>query len=149
MSPRSELRFRSVLPARCPRTAIVARHRPLPHFAEEHSTHLFRELQQRLGGKASTLTLTQSGNAFTGSASGDHCVGTFEDVMILNGSVFGDSVSFDIQLPNTYPISFLETHNSGTISGDSMNGAVTVLVSVCGITGCDEFTLSGHWSAVR
>ena len=96
-----------------------------------------------------TLTLTQSGNAFTGSASGDHCAGTFENVMILNGSVFGDSVSFDIRLPSTYPTSFLETHNSGTISGDSMNGAVTALVSVCGIARCDEFTLSGSWSAVR
>ncbi len=97
-----------------------------------------------------TLTLTQSGNALTGSASGDHCTGTFENVMILNGSVFGDSVSFDIQLPNTGTISFLETHNSGTISGDSMSGDVTVLVVLCGIVCCcDEFTLSGNWSAVR
>ncbi len=96
-----------------------------------------------------TLTLTQSGNALTGSASGDHCTGTFENVMILNGSVLGDSVSFDIQLPSRYPISFLETHNSGTISRDSMNGAVTALVSICGIARCDEFTLSGNWSAVR
>jgi len=63
-----------------------------------------------------TLTLTQSGNALTGSASGDHCTGTFENVMILNGSVFGDSVSFDIQLPSRYPISFLETRGPRSLS---------------------------------
>ena len=97
-----------------------------------------------------TLTLTQSGNAFTGSASGSHCTGTFENEMILNGSIFGDSVSFDIQLPNTGATSFLEIQNSGTISGDSMSGDVTVLMVVCGIVCCcDERTLSGNWSARR
>ena len=98
-----------------------------------------------------TLTLTQSGNAFTGSASGEQsCGGRFDNVVILNGSVLGDSVSFDIQMPRTTGISILEINSSGTISGNSMSGDVTVLVSFCGIVCCcEERTLSGNWSAVR
>ena len=98
-----------------------------------------------------TLTLTQSGNAVTGSASGEQsCGGRFDNVVILNGSVLRDSVSFDIRLPSAYPTSILETNSSGTISGNSMSGDVTVLVGFCGIVCCcEEFTLSGSWSAVR
>ncbi len=94
-----------------------------------------------------TMNLTQSGSTFTGTTLG----GTFrcmapgiapveEDLgndVIANGQVNGNSVSFDIGTP--------DIHNTGTRSGESISGQITIrLVLSTGVV-----NLVGNFSAVR
>ena len=87
-----------------------------------------------------TLTLTQQGSAFTGSytnamvtcdgQSGGPVSGT-----VVNGTVHGDQVSFDLDTQ--------ALHQTGTVSPASMFGAATWTLS----NGTTTITLTGNWAA--
>ncbi|MGH7470847.1 MAG: hypothetical protein ACRENP_23110 [Longimicrobiales bacterium] len=94
-----------------------------------------------------TINLTQSGSTFSGTTLG----GTFrcsapgvapivEDLgsdVIANGQINGNSVTFDISTP--------DIHNTGTRSGNSISGQITIrLVLSTGVV-----NLVGSFSAVR
>lgn len=92
------------------------------------------------------LTITQSGSTFSGSYSGGtlSCTsssgtlsGAIGTGVVVSGSVVGNSVSFDLDTS--------DWRNSGSISGNSMSGTVTVRVVVSGT----PYTLTGAFGAAR
>ena len=92
------------------------------------------------------LTFVQSGTTFSGSYSGgtmtcaaegeSATIGPFQGT-VVNGTIDGNRVSFDLDTQ--------DWHNSGTLSGSSMSGQVTVRIDL----GDGPITLSGSWSAAR
>ena len=93
-----------------------------------------------------TLSLTQTGSTFTGTTTGGliSCSGpggSASDVLgndvVANGHIDGNAVQFDI--------STQDIHNTGTLSGNSMSGSVTIRVVSSGVT----FVLNGNFTAVR
>ena len=93
-----------------------------------------------------TLSLTQSGSTFTGTTSGGliSCSGPGGTAseglggdVVANGQVNGNAVQFDI--------STQDIHNSGTLSGNSISGTVTLRFASGGVT----FVLNGNFTAVR
>jgi hypothetical protein len=67
--------------------------------------------------------------------------GTFSDGpysgTIVNGSVNGTSVAFDFDTS--------DWHQGGTVSGNSMNGTVTIQLQV----DTSQLELGGNWSAAK
>lgn len=93
-----------------------------------------------------TLSITQSGSSFSGSYSGGTltCItpsGSSSVAIgggaVVSGSISGNSVSFNLDTS--------DWHNSGTITGGSMSGTVTVHLTVDGTT----YTLTGNFGAAR
>ena len=93
-----------------------------------------------------TLSITQSGATFSGSYSGGTltCLtpsgsssGLIGTGAVVSGSLSGNAVSFDLDTG--------DWHNSGSISGGSMSGSVTVRLTISGTT----FVLSGNFGAAR
>ncbi len=92
------------------------------------------------------LNITQAGTTFTGTYSGGSMIctalgqsvtlGPFQGT-VVNGAINGTSVSFDLDTQ--------DWRNTGTISGSSMSGQVTVRLDF----GAGPVTLSGNWSAAR
>ena len=92
------------------------------------------------------LTLAQTGTTFTGTvASGTvSCSGiggTFSDSLgndvIANGQITGNAIQFDIGTS--------DVHNSGSLSGNSMSGLLTLRAEV----GTTPVILTGNFTAVR
>lgn len=92
------------------------------------------------------LSITQTGQAFTGSTSGGSfsCSiggqsdgGTFGSRIIVNGEVDGTGVEFDFDSP--------DWHHTGQVNGNSMTGQVTSILELS--TG--SVVLRGGWSAAR
>jgi len=93
-----------------------------------------------------TLTITQQGTSFSGSYGGGTLtcsssggsqslpIGTG---IVLNGSVTGSAVAFDLDTS--------DWHNGGTINGNSMSGTAMIRVVVGGV----PYTLTGTWGASR
>ena len=95
-----------------------------------------------------SLTLTQTGGTFSGSYSGGEVActgssGTFSFPVgsgaVVNGTVNGASVSFDLDSP--------DFHQSGTVNGSSMSGPATWNCFFGPATGV--VTLTGTWHAAR
>ncbi len=96
-----------------------------------------------------SMVLTQSGGTFTGSYSGgtSSCTGPAGPIStpigsgpVANGSVTSaGAVSFDIDTQ--------DWRNTGTLSGNSMSGTVTVRLDLGAPTGV--VLLSGNFSAAR
>lgn len=93
-----------------------------------------------------SIDIDQTGTTFTGSyfapaltcagPSGSFTDGPFAG-SIVNGSISGTSVSFDFDTS--------DWRQTGTVSGNSMNGTVTVRFQV----DAAQILLSGNWSAAR
>ena len=94
-----------------------------------------------------SMTLTQSGTTFSGtvaaggtltcsSPSGSDTESLGNDV-IANGLINGNGIQFDIGTQ--------DLHNTGTLSGNSMSGTVTIRVA----TGTATIILTGNFTAVR
>jgi hypothetical protein len=92
------------------------------------------------------LTITQQGNAFSGSYSGGTLTcttgGPTQSVAVgtgavVAGTVSGSTVSFDLDTS--------DWHDTGSVSGNSMSGSVTVRLAV----DYQTFTLTGNWGASR
>lgn len=94
-----------------------------------------------------SMTLTQTGSTFTGTvASGSNlsCTGPGGSIneslgndVIANGVVTGNSIQFDIGTQ--------DLHNTGTVSGNSMSGNITIRI----VAGATTINLAGTFSAVR
>lgn len=93
-----------------------------------------------------TLSITQSGSTFSGSYSGGTLTcntpsGSSSVAIgggaVVSGSISGNSVSFNLDTS--------DWHNSGTMTGGSMSGTVTVYLTVDGTT----YTLTGNFGAAR
>ncbi len=93
-----------------------------------------------------TLSITQTGNTFSGSYSGGTLTcttasGTTSVLIgtgtVVSGSLSGNTVSFNLDTS--------DWHNVGTLSGGSMSGTVTVLLTLNGT----NYTLTGHFGAAR
>lgn len=88
------------------------------------------------------MVLAQSGTTFSGSYSngqlscGGQLLGTVAGI-VVNGTVSGSSVSFDLQTS--------DLHQSGTVSGSSMSGQATWRID----TGSGVVTLTGNWGASK
>lgn len=92
-----------------------------------------------------TLSLTQTGTAFSGTAAG----GTFTcfdgstprsqpiAAVVANGQIDGKTVRFDFNAPNW--------RHTGTVSGSAMSGSVTLVLEDLVAT----VTLTGQWSSAR
>ncbi len=95
------------------------------------------------------LSLNQTGATFTGSANGGNirCTVAGATVMddplgnqvVVNGTVSGNNLSFDIETP--------AWHHIGSVSGNSMSGTVTLTIDLGGTTGSVD--LRCDWSAIR
>ena len=94
------------------------------------------------------VTLTQTGNTFTGSygAGTITCSGNGQQLsentpggVIVDGTVSGSQVAFDLDTQ--------DAHQTGTISGNSMSGTSIWRLDLGSPTGV--ITLNGNWSAVR
>ena len=93
-----------------------------------------------------SIDIDQTGSTFTGSyfapsltctsPSGTVTDGPFAGA-IVNGSINGTAVSFDFDTS--------DWRQTGTVSGNSMNGTVTVRFQV----DASQLVLSGNWSAAR
>lgn len=100
----------------------------------------------RCSSSGTTLSITQSGSTFSGSYSGgtmtctsasgasSFLIGTGT---IISGSLSGNSVSFDLDSS--------DCHNVGTLTGSSISGTVTVLLTV----DATNYTLTGNFGAAR
>ena len=95
-----------------------------------------------------TLQLSQSGTSFAGTYAGGTFVcsgpggsGQFagSSGIIINGTVSGSAVSFNVDTP--------DSHFSGTVSGNSMSGQGTERIDFGAPTGV--VTLSGSWGAAK
>ena len=93
-----------------------------------------------------TMQLAQSGTTFSGvsaggiltcRAGGQSESGAFGGDIVANGRIDGNSVSWDLGTS--------DVHHTGTISGNSMSGQVTIRLDVGG----GDVVLAGNWSAVR
>ena len=94
----------------------------------------------------SSMTLTQTGNTFTGSATGQiACVAGGQSVsnpfqgQITNGTITGNAVQFEL--------STADARHIGTVSGNSMSGTLTLSLNVGAPIG--TVVLTGNWSAVK
>ena len=95
------------------------------------------------------LSLNQTGATFTGSANGGNirCTvagvtvmdGPLGNQVVVNGTVSGNTLSFDIETP--------AWSNSGGVSGNSMTGTVRLTIDLGGTTGSVDLTC--NWSATR
>jgi len=92
------------------------------------------------------LTISQQGGTFSGSynggtiscfSSGGSFSGDVGSGTVVNGSLNGTGVSFDLDTG--------DWHNSGNVSGNSMSGTVTVRLVVNSST----VILTGSWAAAR
>jgi hypothetical protein len=92
------------------------------------------------------ISLTQSGATFSGTTAGGTITcssagQTFVDGLggdiVANGTIAGNSVQFDIGTP--------DLHHTGTMSGSSISGTLTVRVAVTNGT----VTMVGPFSMVR
>ena len=97
---------------------------------------------------AFSVALSQTDNTFTGSygAGTITCSGNGQQLsenvpggVIVNGTVSGDQVAFDLDTQ--------DAHQTGTISGNSMSGTSVWRLDLGAPTGV--ITLNGNWSAVR
>jgi autotransporter translocation and assembly factor TamB len=95
-----------------------------------------------------TATLTTSGNTFTGTygsgtmtcaAAGQSESWPFPSGAIVNGTINGNTVAFDLDTP--------DQHQAGTVSGTSMSGTATWKFNLGAPYG--EVTLAGNWSATK
>ena len=95
------------------------------------------------------LSLNQTGATFTGNANGGHirCTvagvtvmdGPLGNQVVVNGTVSGNNLSFDIETP--------AWHHIGSVSGNSMSGTVRFTIDLGGTTGSVDLTC--NWSAIR
>jgi hypothetical protein len=94
------------------------------------------------------LTLNQTGETFTGSYAGGEmaCTGPgggtsfeIEPGTVINGSVDGNSVTFDLDTP--------DARQTGTVDGNSMSGTARWTIDLGALIGI--VTLNGTWSAAR
>jgi hypothetical protein len=93
------------------------------------------------------MTLTQSGDTFTGSygpgtltcVAGGESISGGANGTIVNGVLNGNSVQFDL---NTQDL-----HHTGTISGNSMSGTARWTFDLGAGTGV--VVLNGNWSAAK
>ena len=91
------------------------------------------------------ITLNQSNNTFTGTygvgtiicVNGSDQVSFNVQGSIVNGTVNGDNVSFDMDTQ--------DFHHTGTVNGNSMSGTASWRFDFGGAIG--QVTLSGNWSA--
>lgn len=95
-----------------------------------------------------SMNLVQSGETFSGtygggtitcSGGGESFSGQMGSGSVVNGSVSGNSVSFQLDSPD-YPF-------SGTISGSSMSGTCSLRYDLGDPYGV--ITLSGNWGAAK
>jgi hypothetical protein len=96
---------------------------------------------------ATTISLSQQGNSFTGSYSGGEMTctgpgGTFANSIgngtVLNGTLNGNSVVMDLDTP--------DFHLTGTVNGNSMSGTARMVVD---IGSSQTITLNGNWGAAH
>ena len=94
------------------------------------------------------VTLTQTGNTFSGSYDGGELTctgsaGTFSTPVgsgtVINGQVSGNNISFDLDTP--------DFHHTGSVSGTSMSGTASWTFDFGDPTGV--VTLNGNWGAER
>jgi autotransporter translocation and assembly factor TamB len=95
-----------------------------------------------------TTTITTSGNTFTGTygsgtmtcaAGGQSQSGQFPSGAVVNGTINGNAVAFDLDTP--------DQHQTGTVSGNSMSGTATWKYNFGAPYGV--VTLTGSWSASK
>jgi hypothetical protein len=93
-----------------------------------------------------SMTLAQSGSTFTGavasglvtcSASGSSFSDNLGNDVVANGQINGNAVQFDIGTS--------DVHNTGTVSGNSMSGTISLRVN----TGSTTVVLTGNFAAVK
>jgi hypothetical protein len=93
-----------------------------------------------------SMSLRQSGNTVTGSVTrgtsscaftGGSSNNALDGLTIVNGTINGHAVQFDIGTP--------DIHSVGTLTGNSISGMVTIHVTVKGST----TVLTGPFSATR
>ena len=89
-----------------------------------------------------TLSITQSGGTFSGTYSGGTltCNGSTANVgsgTVVSGTLAGSGVTFNFDTP--------DWHNTGTVSGASMSGNVTVRL----VSGGTTYVLNGTWAASK
>jgi hypothetical protein len=89
-----------------------------------------------------SMQLTQTGGAFNGTYSNGsvNCNGQTQSGItgtIINGVINGSSVSFDVDDP--------AAHQTGTVSGNSMNGTARWTLN----TQAGTVVLTGTWSATK
>lgn len=93
-----------------------------------------------------TLNLTQTGTSFGGTCGPSiiTCFGggvqvddTLPGSVVVNGLVNGNNVQFDIETS--------DYHNTGTMSGSSMSGTVSIRLDL----GDEVVTLTGNWAAAQ
>jgi hypothetical protein len=93
------------------------------------------------------VSLSQSGTTFTGTygpgtlscQAGGQPVSVGTQGSIVNGSINGNSVTFDLDTQ--------DLHHTGTISGNSMSGTARWTFDFGGSIGV--VTLNGNWSAAK
>ena len=88
---------------------------------------------------------TQSEMTFTGTYSGGFFICGFVELFVADGTVRNGSVTSDSVV--SFDLGLSAWHNSGTISGDSMSGAVTVPVDLGPPVG--RVTMSGTFAGIR
>lgn len=95
-----------------------------------------------------TATLTASGNTFTGNygtgtmtcaAGGQSESAPIPGGVIVNGTINGNAVTFDLDTP--------ELHQTGTLSGNSMSGTAVWQLDLGPPYGV--IALTGSWSATK
>ncbi|HEU4647612.1 MAG TPA: hypothetical protein VFS33_01035 [Gemmatimonadales bacterium] len=95
-----------------------------------------------------TATLTTSGNTFTGNygsgtmtcaAAGQSESAPIPGGVIVNGTINGNAVTFDLDTP--------DLHQTGTLSGNSMSGTAVWRADLGPPYGV--ITLTGSWSATK
>ncbi|MGH7510253.1 MAG: hypothetical protein ACREMZ_12400 [Gemmatimonadales bacterium] len=93
------------------------------------------------------VTISQSGTTFTGTygpgtvtcVSGTESVSFSVQGSVVNGSVSGNAVQFDLDTQ--------DVHHTGSLSGNSMSGTVRWTIDFGGDIGI--VTLNGNWAAAR
>ncbi len=94
--------------------------------------------------EGASMSLSQTGTTFTGMigssimscfAEGQQASAPLPGAPVINGVVNGNNVLFDIET----------SHNTGSVSGNSMSGTVTVWLDI----GLGLLRLTGNWGAVR
>ena len=91
------------------------------------------------------ILINQSEMTFTGTYSGGFFICGFVELFVADGTVRNGSVTSDSVV--SFDLGLSAWHNSGTISGDSMSGTVTVPVDLGPPVG--RITMSGTFAGIR
>ncbi len=89
--------------------------------------------------------INQSEMTFTGTYSGGFFICGFVELFVADGTVRNGSITSDSAV--SFDLGLSAWHNSGTISGDSMSGTVTVPVDLGPPVG--RITMSGTFAGIR